>query len=247
MLPNVLQPNETDHVPVLAEEVRELLAIQPGRDRRRRHLRRRRPRRGARGRPQGRRPLHRDRPRPDRAAVLRGLPAPRRRPVALPARRGLGRPRPAGRERRPRRRDPARPRRLEHADRPARARLLVRGRRAARHAHGPDGGALGGRPRQRGARARARHDLPPLRRGALREADRARDRAPPQEAADRAHRRARRDHPRRDSRLRRASARGIPRSASSRLCGSRSTTSSASSRRPCRPPSRCCGPTDGSR
>ena len=29
MLPNVLQPNETDHVPVLAEEVRGLLAIQP--------------------------------------------------------------------------------------------------------------------------------------------------------------------------------------------------------------------------
>src|SRR5215510_3170416 len=30
MLPSVLQPNETDHVPVLAEEVRELLAVQPG-------------------------------------------------------------------------------------------------------------------------------------------------------------------------------------------------------------------------
>src|SRR5438874_10124685 len=30
MLPNVLQPNETDHVPVLAEEVRELLAIEAG-------------------------------------------------------------------------------------------------------------------------------------------------------------------------------------------------------------------------
>jgi 16S rRNA (cytosine1402-N4)-methyltransferase len=30
MLPNVLQPNETDHVPVLAEEVRELLALKPG-------------------------------------------------------------------------------------------------------------------------------------------------------------------------------------------------------------------------
>src|SRR2546426_5083180 len=29
MLPSVLQPNETDHVPVLAEEVRGLLAIQP--------------------------------------------------------------------------------------------------------------------------------------------------------------------------------------------------------------------------
>jgi 16S rRNA (cytosine1402-N4)-methyltransferase len=30
MLPNVLQPNSTDHVPVLADEVRELLAVQPG-------------------------------------------------------------------------------------------------------------------------------------------------------------------------------------------------------------------------
>ncbi|HEY5478991.1 MAG TPA: 16S rRNA (cytosine(1402)-N(4))-methyltransferase RsmH [Gaiellaceae bacterium] len=30
MLPNALQPNATDHVPVLADEVRELLAIRPG-------------------------------------------------------------------------------------------------------------------------------------------------------------------------------------------------------------------------
>jgi 16S rRNA (cytosine1402-N4)-methyltransferase len=30
MLPNVLQPNATDHVPVLADEVRELLAVNPG-------------------------------------------------------------------------------------------------------------------------------------------------------------------------------------------------------------------------
>jgi len=30
MLPNVLQPNTTDHVPVLAEEVRTLLALEPG-------------------------------------------------------------------------------------------------------------------------------------------------------------------------------------------------------------------------
>lgn len=30
MLPSVLQPNSTDHVPVLADEVRELLAVQPG-------------------------------------------------------------------------------------------------------------------------------------------------------------------------------------------------------------------------
>jgi 16S rRNA (cytosine1402-N4)-methyltransferase len=30
MLPNALQPNETDHVPVLANEVRDSLAVQPG-------------------------------------------------------------------------------------------------------------------------------------------------------------------------------------------------------------------------
>jgi 16S rRNA (cytosine1402-N4)-methyltransferase len=30
MLPNALQPSEPDHVPVLAEEVRELLDVQPG-------------------------------------------------------------------------------------------------------------------------------------------------------------------------------------------------------------------------
>ena len=44
------------------------------------------------------------------------------------------------------------------------------------------------------------HDLPPVRRRALREADRARDRAPPHQGAHRTHRRARGDHPRRDSR-----------------------------------------------
>ena len=43
MLPNVLQRSASDHVPVLAEEVRELLAVRPGRDRRRRDVRRRRP------------------------------------------------------------------------------------------------------------------------------------------------------------------------------------------------------------
>ena len=30
MLPNVLQPSATDHVPVLANEVRESLGVQPG-------------------------------------------------------------------------------------------------------------------------------------------------------------------------------------------------------------------------
>ena len=51
MLPNVLQPSATDHVPVLAAEVRESLAVRPGRDRRRRDLRRRRSRVAARRRP----------------------------------------------------------------------------------------------------------------------------------------------------------------------------------------------------
>ena len=30
MLPNVSRPNATDHVPVLADEVREALAVEPG-------------------------------------------------------------------------------------------------------------------------------------------------------------------------------------------------------------------------
>ena len=51
------------------------------------------------------------------------------------------------------RRDPARPRRLEHAARPARARLLVRGRRTARHAHGPLRRGVGARARERARRS----------------------------------------------------------------------------------------------
>ena len=188
MLPNALQPSATDHVPVLAEEVRELLAVQPGRDRRRRDLRRRRPRRAARRRPRAARPLRRDRPRPDRRAVLRGLPPPpRRRADALPARRLRRRPRPARRQRRPRRRDPARPRRLEHADRPARARLLVRGRRAARHAHGSDAPALGrATSSTRRASASSRRSSAASARSATRGRS-PRHRAPAQEAAVRAH------------------------------------------------------------
>ena len=45
------QPSATDHVPVLADEVRASPRRAAGRDRRRRHLRRRRPRRAARRRP----------------------------------------------------------------------------------------------------------------------------------------------------------------------------------------------------
>ena len=109
----------------------------PGRDGDRLHLRRRRPRGAARRAAARRGQADRDRPRPDRRAVLRAAPPrrPRAEDAAAP-RRVLDRARAARRERRARRRDPARPRRLVDAARPARARLLVRRRRAARHAHG---------------------------------------------------------------------------------------------------------------
>ena len=140
MLPNVLQTSATDHVPVLADEVRELLAVQPGETVVDATF-------GAGGHAtllaadlQGRgkliaidrdpaRAMYFDRfakragvqtrfLRGDFSVVLEQLAAQRRR---------------GGR-------DPARPRRLVDADRPARARLLVHGRRAARHAHGSVGG-----------------------------------------------------------------------------------------------------------
>ena len=136
MLPNVLQPNETDHVPVLAEEVRALLAVRPGETVVDATF-------GAGGhaallaadlRGDGKLiAIDRDpsvRPYFDGSG---GTRASRR----APARRLLGRPRQLADERRARGRDPARPRRLVDADRSARARLLVRRRRAARHAHGP--------------------------------------------------------------------------------------------------------------
>ena len=103
MLPNVLQRSASDHVPVLAEEVRELLAVQPGRDRRRRDLRRRRPLAPAGRRPPRRRQADRDRPRPVGRDVLRSLQGSEQPPVPLPPRRVLARPEPAGRQRRRRR------------------------------------------------------------------------------------------------------------------------------------------------
>ena len=247
MLPNALQPNETDHVPVLAEEVRELLAIEPGQTVVDATF-------GAGG----------------HAAVLAGdlkgdgrFIAIDRDPTVRPYFEGFRRH--AGvqsrflrgeasvvldqlaEKRRPRRRDPARPRRLEHADRPAGARVLVRGRRAARHAHGPDRGAHRRRARQRGVGARARSRSSA---GTARSATRSRSRArsgaaahkqPIERTGELVERSSAQRFP-----LRRGSATGIRRSASSRRCGSRSTTSSASSRRRCPPRSRCCVPAAGS-
>ena len=232
MLPNVLQPNETDHVPVLAEEVRELLAIEPGHTRRRRHLRRRRPRGRPGRRPQGRGPLHRDRPRPDRAAVLRGLPAPRGRPVALPARRGIAScstswPRTACM---PTRSCSTSASRACRSTGPSAASRTPSTRRSTCAWTRPPSSRAAELVNEATERELV-DDLPPLRRGALREADRARDRAPSHQGADRADRRARRDRSAPRSPLRRGSARGIRPSASSRRSASRSTTSSASSRK----------------
>jgi hypothetical protein len=81
----------------------------------------------------------RDRPRPDGRAVLRAPASHHGRQDAPAPRRVLDRARPARRQRRACRRDPARPRRLLDAARPSRARLLLRGRCAARHADGPLG------------------------------------------------------------------------------------------------------------
>ena len=193
MLPNVLQPSATDHVPVLAEEVRELLAVQPGETVVDATF-------GAGGHAallaadlQGRGKL---------IAIDRD---PTVRPYFERFKRGAGGLQTrllrgefslvleqlAG-ERRRGGRDPARPRRLEHAARPARARLLVRGRRAARHAHGSATAELTAADLVNESPERElANDLPPLRRGALRAPDRAGDR-PPAQAAVRADGRARR-------------------------------------------------------
>ena len=239
---------KTDHVPVLADEVLSALAPQPGDTVVDCTF-------GAGGhaalllgRLRGRRQADRDRPRPDRGAVLRAACAAGRRAKArllhgeFSAVLGTAR-----RQRRSRRRDPARPRRLLDAARPPRARLLLRRRRAARHAHGPLGAADRARGRQRDRRAGARETSSAA---TARSATRARSPARSSGAAPaavRAHERPRRDDQAGDSRRRRASARGIPPSASSRRCGSRSTTSSARSSGRCPPRSRCCVRTAGSR
>ena len=243
MLPNVLPNSASDHTPVLADEVREPPRRAAGRDGRRRHVRRRRPRAPARRRTsQGSGKLvaiDRDpsvKPHFDRFKAQAGVDVRFLRgdfAIVLTPARG---------ERRQGRRDPARHRRLVDADRPARARLLVRDRRAARHADGSVRRDHGRDDRQHLGRARARDDLPPLRRGALRGADRPRDRAAPRRARVLPHRRPRRRDQDGDpdaGPLRRGA------SGQARLPGApdrRQRRARRSSRPRSRPPSRCCGP-----
>ena len=242
MLPNVLRPNATDHVPVLADEVREALAVEPGRDRRRRDLRSRRARGVARCRPRGSGKLiaiDRDpavRPYFDRvrkqmgvqgrflrgefSLVLEQLAANGVRADAILFDLGVS----------------------SDADRPPGARLLVRHRRTARHADGSRVRALGARARQHGERARADADLQGLRRRALCAAGRASDRSPPPRAAVRADRRAGRDDqggdPGTRALRRRASGQaGLPGSAHRRQRRARLDRGGAAGRR-----SRCCAP-----
>ena len=221
MLPNILPTSNADHVPVLADEVRELLRVQPGETVVDATF-------GAGGHATllaedlaGERQARRDRPRPRREVVLRPLQGACGNRRALPARRLRDRPHAARRQRDQGRRDPPRPRHLVDAGRPARAGLLVRDRRAARHADGPVLRDDGRGDRQHLGRAGARLDLPALRRGAVRGADRPRDRPAPDRAALHAHGRPRRRDQARRSRRRRASARATLRSASSRRCASR--------------------------
>ena len=193
MLPNVLQPSETDHVPVLADEVRECLAVRPGDTVVDGTF-------GAGG----------------HAALLAGRPAAAsgkliaidRDPTVAPYFERLEQ----------RERVQARLLRGEFGvvlpqlaangvradaillDLGVSSMQLDRPERGFSYAvdapldmrMDPSQDLDGARRRQRVARARARLHLPPLRRGAVRAPDRARDRPPPQGAAVRAHRRARR-------------------------------------------------------
>ena len=230
MLPNVLRDNGADHVPVLAEEVRDLLEVQPGETVVDATF-------GAGGhaavlaaelRGRGRFiAIDRD---PDARPYFERFKRARGRPGALPARRGLRRHGPARRQRREGRRDPARPRRLQHADRPTGAGVLLHAstrrstcawtrRRGDRRRH-----------RRQRQRARADADLP----GATaRSATRARSPARSCAAAPAALRDAPASSSRPSaarSRRRRASATATRPSGSSRRSGSRSTTSSPSSK-----------------
>ena len=198
MLPNALQPNATDHVPVLADEVRRLLDVQPGDTVVDATF-------GAGGHAAllaadlaASRPVHRDRPRPVGALVLRALP----RGARVQARflRGefatvLGQLAANGVQ--------ADAILLDlgvssmQLDRPERgfsyavdAPLDMR--------MDPSADVTAADLVNEASERELADDLPPLRRGALRATDRPRDRPPPAPRAVRAHGRARRDDQGRD-------------------------------------------------
>ena len=232
MLPNVLQPNETDHVPVLAERGAAPARREPGRDGRRRHVRRGRPRRDPRGGARGNGKLiavDRD---PGARAYFERVAGDMRRPGALPAGRLLGRAASSS----PTTGCEADAILLDlgvssmQIDRPERgfsyaadAPLDMR--------MDPSADVTAAGIVNESAERELATDLPPLRRRALRAADRAARSCAG--ASEQPFERTRELVETIEARFPRprASARGIPPSACSRRCGSRSTTSSARSRR----------------
>ena len=216
----------TDHVPVLAAELLELLDPQPGPDRDRLHVRRRRPRAPARRAARRLRHARGDR---SRSAGGRALCSARRGGGLLGALhprglcRGARAAEPRGSARRHRL---LRPRHVLDAGRHARARLLLLLRGAAGHAHGSRPAAQRARDRRRMGRA------PPRARCATSARSATRARSPARSSAAARRRRSRRrsswstrSTPR--SPLRPASPAAIRPSAPSRRCGSPSTTSSS--------------------
>ncbi len=191
MLPNVLPHADSDHVPVLADEVRELLAVRPGETVVDATF-------GAGGHA---RLLAQDLAGQGKLVAIDRDPGAKSYFDRFKAAAGVEVRFLRGdfavvltqlaAERRQGGRDPARPRHLVDAGRPARARLLVRDGRTPRHADGSLVGDHRRGDRQHVGRARAGDDLPPLRGGALRGADRPRDRASARRAALHADGRAR--------------------------------------------------------
>ena len=227
----------TEHVPVLASELIALLDPRPGETAvdctfgGGGHARLVAERLG----PTGMLVVHR--PRSRGAAAVRGARGRAGLRDAIHGAELRGRPCRAGRRghpRRPRLHGPG------HLIPPARGRgtgLLIHLRRAARHAHGPRRGPLGGRGRQRVAAGSAGRRHSRARRGAPRPGDRTRDRPPPS-AGD--NRRPGRGDSRRGPAGLPLRARATPPSGPSRRSGSPSTRSWTRSTARCPRPGSCC-------